>query len=600
MLVRSALTAFALLAGLLGAGLARAEPIPDRVAVLYQAKGVVYVAWSEESGARPGLRVALIGPDGLASDTLEVLWTRDAISALGHAVKGEPVDVVQSGWIGKPLAPLVAVAPAGRLTVPIFAQPATLDPAQVTSLAEKQVVTQLFEGLVRFDARLVAGPALAASFVPRGRAWTFRLRPDARFHDGRPVRARDVVASIRRALKPGAHAPRADGLADAIAGGAAFHAGTAPAISGLSAPDSLTVTIVAARDRSPLLAELAAPAAFIVPADAGADLARAPIGSGPFRFQGMDAAGITLTAAPGRAGGVDTLVFRRVDGPDDAALDFELGRLDVLPARESDERRLATLASLASAPPVAISQDEAATYYVGMNTRAPWLSRRANRRSLAASIDRALAVKVLVPGRGKLAHGLLPPAFRLPALPDSAWRPALAEARAWPTPPPANGLSFWVPEGSATGVRLAEFVQAGLARRGLKASIVTKPWAGFERGVLAGEADLFYLSWFADGPDPVAFVASMVEGRRHGAGGNRTFYASAAVDAALAQARTAASPGKAQAALLAAERIALADAPLVPLFHSVNVTLVRPWVSGYALDPLGAPRYDTIEVHRGH
>jgi hypothetical protein len=35
------------------------------------------------------------------------------------------------------------------------------------------------------------------------------------------------------------------------------------------------------------------------------------------------------------------------------------------------------------------------------------------------------------------------------------------------------------------------------------------------------------------------------------------------------------------------------------LFHSVNVVLKRPWVTGYAPDPLGAPRYDTVEVRRG-
>jgi ABC-type transport system substrate-binding protein len=150
-----------------------------------------------------------------------------------------------------------------------------------------------------------------------------------------------------------------------------------------------------------------------------------------------------------------------------------------------------------------------------------------------------------------------------------------------------------VPEGSATGQRLAEFVQAALGRRGLKLSIVVKPWAEFERGVDSGKADLFYLSWFADGPDPVSFVASMIESRRKGAGGNRTQYASAAVDEALARGRND------NQALLEAERLALADAPLVPLFHSVNVVLRKPRVSGFVPDPLGAPRYDRVEVRRG-
>jgi ABC-type transport system substrate-binding protein len=547
---------------------------PERVPVLLSDAAHVYVGWS---GAHEGDRAVLVGPDGIPTDTLEVEWTRDAITALRKGARTHARDIANDWWA----MPMAHGASTGTLTVPLFAEPATLDPALVTSLAEKQVAAQLFEGLVRFDAHLAPIPAAADSFWQEGPAWTFRLRRDARFHDGTPVRAKDVMRSIHRALAPATGAPRADGLADAIQGGRLYREGKAPRIAGFRIVDTLTVTVIGTK--APLLPELASPAAFLVPDDFDA---AAPVGSGPFRWGKRDNDSIVLRGVDAK---VDSLVSRRVDGPHDAALQYELGRIDVVPVRESDEKRLTG---------ERIAQDEAATYYVGMNVRQPWLSKRANRRSLAASIDRAVAVRVLVPGRGRLARGLLPPAFGLPELADSAWRPGAAEARAWPAPPPA--LSFWVPEGSATGQRLAEFVQAALARRGMKLSIVVKPWAEFERAVSIGRADLFYLSWFADGPDPVSYVASMVESRRKGSGGNRTQYASAAVDAALAAARNAPTKARAQEALLRAERLALADAPLVPLFHSVNVVLTRPWVNGYVPDPLGAPRLDDVEVRRGH
>jgi hypothetical protein len=177
-----------------------------------------------------------------------------------------------------------------------------------------------------------------------------------------------------------------------------------------------------------------------------------------------------------------------------------------------------------------------------MNVRNAWLAKRPVRRSLAASIDRALAVRVLVPARGRLARGSC---RRRSGCPSCRTRRGARpmRKRAWPAPPPAKGFRSGC-RGSATGQRLAEFVQAALGRRGLKLSIVVKPWAEFEHAVDEGKADLFYWSWFADGPDPVAFVASMVESRRKGAGGNRTQYASAAVDAALAEARTAPTNSK--------------------------------------------------------
>ena len=166
--------------------------------------------------------------------------------------------------------------------------------------------------------------------------------------------------------------------------------------------------------------------------------------------------------------------------------------------------------------------------------------------------------------------------------------------------PPRGELSFWVPDGSATGTRVAEFVQAALARRRVRVRIVSRPWREFERAVDGGEVDLFYLSWFADGPGADRYVRSMVGSRDHGGDGNRTGYSSAVVDSLLDAARLDRDARARADDLLRAETLALSDAPIVPLFHSVNVVLVRPWVEGFVPDPLGCPRYDAVEVTRAH
>jgi hypothetical protein len=87
-----------------------------------------------------------------------------------------------------------------------------VDPAHVPlpeTDAERMVFRQLYETLVRLDCAGVPQPALAASWASEesGRRWTFTLRPDARFWDGVPVTARDVIASWTAgdtALLPGA------------------------------------------------------------------------------------------------------------------------------------------------------------------------------------------------------------------------------------------------------------------------------------------------------------------------------------------------------------------------------------------------------------
>jgi ABC-type transport system substrate-binding protein len=168
-------------------------------------------------------------------------------------------------------------------------------------------------------------------------------------------------------------------------------------------------------------------------------------------------------------------------------------------------------------------------------------------------------VRVLVPWRGQPAHGLDPPVLGLPELADRAWL-----ATAGPAPSfGAQALSLWVPDGSPTGVRLAEFVQANLARAGCRVTLTVRPWAEFERAVSDGRADLFYLSWFADGPIPSRSSPRSWRADA-GHGGNRAYYANAAVDSALAQARVAPTRERALALLREAEVTALSDAPLVP------------------------------------
>ncbi len=600
------LTRFVVLVGalagaLLGArGVAAVEgPPADGLPVVWSTDSLAYVAWPERGGASAGAFVFTRGAGRTPLDTLEVVWVRDAIAAIRPLpgarppARGQTVALV--GAIAEPRDPS-----RGLLRIPISGSPDALDPLYATTLAEKQIVTQLFAGLVRLDASLAPMPGLAARWSVDGAGYTFSLSDDARFHDHRPVTAADVRATLLRALSPKAHAPRVEGLAEVILGGRAYHSGTVDTLEGVRIIDPRTLEITASSPRAPLLGELAAPAAMIVPAgtppapmDERTLLAAQ---SGPFYITGTTARALSLAAAPGRSGGPAGLDLVRVDGPSDAAVEFELDRLDVVAPPQAIAGRLQVAGGVRATE---LTCDEIATYYLGFDTRRPFLADREHRRVLAGLIDRALAVRVLVPGRGRLAGGLLPPLFGVPAPPESAWMMprALAETRArGGFGGKAPELSLWIPVGSEVGMRLAEYVTAAWRRSGLRVTIVERAWPEFRRGVAAGEADVFYWSWFADGPDPVAFLASMTASDRRGDGGNRTQYANASVDRELAAARGAPSDIAATQALRRAELLALADAPLVPLFHPINVTLVRPGVSGLVLDPLGAPRYDTVEV----
>src|SRR5207249_4642540 len=91
--------------------------------------------------------------------------------------------------------------------------PRSLDPALSTDVPTGEMVTLAFDGLTQFDPDGRLLPALADRWTTgrdaSGRRYVFHLRPGVKFHDGTPLTAAAVRASMLRVLSPppGAAAP---------------------------------------------------------------------------------------------------------------------------------------------------------------------------------------------------------------------------------------------------------------------------------------------------------------------------------------------------------------------------------------------------------
>jgi peptide/nickel transport system substrate-binding protein len=115
-------------------------------------------------------------------------------------------------------------------------------------------------------------PDLASSWniSSNGLTYTFHLRPDAKFSNGTPVTASDVVYSIQRSR--------------AFSGGWGF---LLTAVKTITAPDAHTVVIALSQPHAPLLADLAMYAYSVLPESLvkaqGSSFFQHPVGSGPFK-----------------------------------------------------------------------------------------------------------------------------------------------------------------------------------------------------------------------------------------------------------------------------------------------------------------------------
>jgi len=82
--------------------------------------------------------------------------------------------------------------------------PRSMDPALSTDVPTGRVVSYPFDGLARItpEAKVVPGLAKSWDVSPDGITYTFHLHSGVKFHDGRPLTSRNVVASFQRVLDP--------------------------------------------------------------------------------------------------------------------------------------------------------------------------------------------------------------------------------------------------------------------------------------------------------------------------------------------------------------------------------------------------------------
>ncbi|MBM3525967.1 MAG: ABC transporter substrate-binding protein, partial [Alphaproteobacteria bacterium] len=112
--------------------------------------------------------------------------------------------VASSMATAMPHRPSSAQAPrrGGTLTSTLWPEPPGIVPGLFLNAPALIVGTKMFEGLVTFDFNLRPQPMLAESWTiaPDGLTYTFKLRRNARWHDGKPFTADDVVFSCTELL----------------------------------------------------------------------------------------------------------------------------------------------------------------------------------------------------------------------------------------------------------------------------------------------------------------------------------------------------------------------------------------------------------------
>jgi oligopeptide transport system substrate-binding protein len=144
-------------------------------------------------------------------------------------------------------------------------EPNSLDPGQEQYDYEGAVGASISEALLKIKPDLSdAAPATASSYSVSsdGLTWTFKIRSNAKWSDGKPVTGADFVYAWQRILDPRLAAPYADPFFDGAIKGADNYANLDPVKDAAKIPDFLNGLGLSAPDASTFVVKLQAPAPY--------------------------------------------------------------------------------------------------------------------------------------------------------------------------------------------------------------------------------------------------------------------------------------------------------------------------------------------------
>ena len=465
------------------------------------------------------------------------------------------------------------------ITFLIDSSPTNLDPRFATDSQSQRIDGLLFSSLLERDNQMNFHGDLAESWSnPDPLTYVFHLHRGVRFHDGRPLRAADVKATIDFILDPANKSPKR---------------GAFRVVSFIETPDDATVIFHLREPYASFTGNLIRPAIGIVPAGAPADFSRAPIGSGPFRFvqQTQDEEAV-VERNPDYFRGAPSITrvrFRVVPDAVVRALELRKGSADLEMSSLSPD----IIPVLARQPGLEITDRSGTNLtYLGFNLEDPLLSRRELRQALAFATDREALIRFLLHGQAKVAAGALPPdhwaaeasVARYPYDPVHAEQ--LLDAAGFPPKQGGPRLRLTLKCSTDEQARLiGAALQEQWRRVGVELELRPLELATLFSDVARGNFQITFQRWIGANTDPDFFEFAFSSKRFPPDGANRGHYRNPRIDVLTDHIRVEMNQEKRKVLCGEVQKILAEDLPYLPLWFNDVVSVHRRSLGALDLSP---------------
>lgn len=471
--------------------------------------------------------------------------------------------------------------------------PRDYDPATTHGSGDKKI----FSGLVSFDPKLNLTPDLAEKWdvSSDGTVYTFHLRTNAKFQDGKAVTAQDVIYSWERAASPDLKSDTALTYLGDIVGVKEMNNGKADHIQGLKALDDHTLQVTIDAPKPYFLYKLTYPTSFVVDkanVESGSDWYRQPNGTGPYHLREWKSNEYMVYEANKDfylgAPSIPYVVVQLYSGVGSRL--YETGDIDLTGVSRYEAERF-----LDPSDPMhneLLTGVDLCTSFVVFDTTKPPFDDANVRKAFTMAFDRQKYIDVALGGHALPANGLYPPALPgfnlnlkgLPYDPAQA-RELLKQSKYGINLPPIVFTDSGI--GSYVGADVSAMAEMWQQNLGVTITVENIEYNYFLDQIYSGNhGQLFSSGWCADYPDPENFADVLFH---TGSSQNNGGYSNPELDKLLEAARVEQDVTKRIGMYQQAEQMIVDDAAALFTTHSLSYQLVKPYVKGYAFTPIDIP-----------
>ena len=496
--------------------------------------------------------------------------------------------------------------PGGEGVLTLYGtDPYTLDPAVSGEMTSHGYIMQIFGGLVCLDDNLESAPDIAERWEVSqdGMTYTFYLRQDVKFHDGRQVKAEDFKYSWERACAPETGSLTAATYLGDIVGASEVLSGEAEEISGVRVISDYILEVTIDAPKVYFLSKLTYPTTFVVDradVESGGEWWRSPNGTGPFKLGQWQQSQLFVLERNelyyGEMAKLDSVVFQLWSGVPMNL--YETGEIDVTGVGVSYMERVTDEAgpfyldlSVAS---------ELSFYYIGFNTAQPPFDDVNIRRAFSMAIDKEKFASLIFKDMVPPADGILPPGMpgyneELVGL-DYGIEGAtelIANSKYGSVsqlPPITITIAGW---GGPISSDLEAIVHQWRENLGVEVTVRQLEPERYLYNLGEEKDEMFYIGWVADYPHPQNFLEILFHSVMDN---NYGEYSNPEVDALLEQAGVEQDSALSLALYQQAEQLLVEDAACLPLWFGRSYVLVKPYVLGYKLNPSGIIMLNKVSI----